>query len=164
MVQTETTTATLPTSVPVPQADDLDKVFEVVELVGAGKETSTDVAEALEMVNRQGFYYAAAAEMLGLIDRDETGHKLSLTTTGKAFLKTTGGERKSAMIRAVMRSPIIKYLASELKLSRPRWPVHAHLFEDTLFVQGAIEDLGFAEETALRRAYTVKAWMKSLWD
>lgn len=46
---------------PIPQADDLEKVFRTVDLVAAGATTHIDIAEALGVVPRQGFFYAAAS-------------------------------------------------------------------------------------------------------
>lgn len=141
--------------IPVPQADDLDKVFEVVQLVADNYTTSIELADALEMVERQGFYYAAAAEQMGLIERNDGVY--TLTPAGKAYLaEPTGAHR----IKAVFNTPVMKYLADQLGIKRPGRS-HLHLFEDDKFVSDNIEELGFARETAYRRATTIRSWMKS---
>ena len=147
-------------NIPVPQADDLEKIFEVVILVEAGHNTSADIALAMHVVGRQGFYYAAAAESMGLIERDDETHTFKLTAAGQDYILDE--DKAAARARIVFHSPIIKYLASTLGITRPRFAAHAHLFEDEISVRDAIEELGYAEDTAMRRALTIKAWMKAL--
>ena len=146
--------------IPVPQADDLDKVFGVVDAVAAGHRTALDVADELEMVGRQGFYYVAAAEQLGLVERNE--HELSLTPVGEQYTKVDDARKHNLRRQIVMESPFFRHAAACLEIERPVFKQHAHLFTDMKFVADTIEELGFAEPTALRRAATVKAWMKSL--
>lgn len=148
-------------NIPVPQADDLDKVFEVAELVANGADTALEIAERLGMVKRQGFYYTAAAEQLDLVSRDEDG-VFSLTNEGYRYVQ--GGEKRRDIRRdIVLGSPLVKYLAGQLGIQRTRQARNVpELLSDTAFVAGALEDTGLSTETALRRAYTVRAWMKSL--
>lgn len=51
----------------VPQADDLNKVFELLLLVDAGVNHADDVADYFVFDKRQSSYYREAAEYLGLI-------------------------------------------------------------------------------------------------
>lgn len=147
--------------IPVPQADDLDKVLEVPALVAAGAETSADIAEKLDMVERQGLYYATAAQILGLVDIDDK-HNITLTTEGRQYLSENVNLQKSHARQLVMHTPIIKHILAGLGVKRPRYESHYHLLDDSLWVQDQIEELGYASETALRRAFTIRAWIKTL--
>lgn len=142
----------------VPQADDLDKVFGVVELVHTGQNTSVDIADALDMVVRQGFYYASAAVQMGLIENNEGIY--TLTHEGEAYIKASAEDKHKLRIKAVFRTPVMQHLAGVLEIKRPS-KSHLHLFEDDKFVSDNIEELGYAPETASRRATTIRAWMKA---
>lgn len=157
--------------VAVPQADDLDKIFGVVDIIAAGTNDATSIADRLGVVARQGHYYLAAAEQLGLVRRDISHRDLNhptetnawaLTQEGKMFHVADSDARAFKRGAIVMHAPIIKHLAGRLGVKRPRVPNHVHLFEDEKFVSDAIEEMGYAPETAFRRALTIKAWMKGL--
>ena len=142
----------------VPQADDLDKVFAVAELVHAGHDTTTEIAQEMGMVGRQGLYYSSAAEILRLVDIDRH-HNVTLTQMGESYVKADALKRETLRRQLVFNTPIVKHVAAELGINHPSYEKHAHIFDDMLFVQDAIEELGYAKETALRRAFTLKAWV-----
>lgn len=161
---TETTASEVKTAAvfTIPQADDIDKVFDIAVHVNDGVTTADGLADAMGMVVRQGEYYAAAAEMLGLVVRDDK-NEYSLTSMGKAYIATTEPvARRDLRRRIVMRSPIIRHLANGLGIKRPVFGFHAHLFEDTKATADQIEEFGYATDTALRRAFTIRSWMRDL--
>lgn len=153
---------TTETRVSVPQADDLEKVLEVPSLVAAGAETSADIADKLEMVERQGLYYATAAQILGLVDIDDK-HRVTLTALGSDYIELKNlTDQKELARRLVFNTDLVKHTLGKLGIKRPDYAKHYHLLDDSLHVQDAIEDLGYAPETALRRAFTIRAWIKAL--
>lgn len=142
----------------IPQADDLEKVFGVATVVKEGATTAADVADRLHVVARQGFYYTSAAEVLGLIVRDEDGN-IQLTPVGEDYL-CAGEYRHTARRHLVLHAPIMNWLA------RPRRgqsnTARIELLSDVENVAAGFEELGLAPETALRRAGTIKSWMKAI--
>lgn len=150
------------TIIPVPQADRIDKVFELVKLVKDGYTVTQDLADKLGVVQRQGEYYTAAARLLGLITQDDEG-VWKLTELGTTYLGVEGDEQKRKFRQyVVFRTPVFKHIGGELGVKRPNYSRHGHLFTDESFVQDAIEDLGFAPSTAFRRAMCIKTWVKEL--
>lgn len=69
----------------VPQADDLNKIIQLVETVDEGNNTSALVADYFVFDLRQSSYYREAAEYLGLLEFDSNG-LYSLTPLGNQLL------------------------------------------------------------------------------
>ena len=67
------------------QADDINKVFQVVDAVASGSTSDEDIENylGLNSGSRQGRYYRLAAEKLGLIIN--FANNASLTPTGQLF-------------------------------------------------------------------------------
>lgn len=143
----------------VPQADDIGKVLGVVDIID-GDTTSADIASHLDMVERQGLYYLTAAAILGLVDVHE--HIAQLTPKGEQLKIADLNTRRQYARNLIMDSDIVAHVLKGLGVEQPDFEKHHHLLEDTLWVQDAIEDLGYAPETAMRRARTLKAWMEAL--
>lgn len=152
--------ATTVTPFPVPQADDLDKVVAAVEAVAAGHTTGPEIAAALDVVERQGFYYVVAAEQLGFVAHIQKDD-IRLTPEGERFIKAQPNSRKRALRIALMGMPVIRALAASLGLARPQW-ADAHLFTDRMSVTDTLEEAGLAHETAYRRSGTINSWIKAL--
>jgi hypothetical protein len=139
----------------IPQANDLDKVFEVVELVASGEATTAaDISDKLDMVPRQGFYYVAAAEGLGLIAHHP--HSLVPTSRGIAYAEAEPSHKTALRKGTVLGSDIVKHLAG----GRPRSVPPALL--DEVAVTKQLMGLGLSAETASRRACTLKAWLETV--
>lgn len=147
-------------AIAVPQADDLEKIFETLDLVGAGTTAAADIAEAMDVVHRQGHYYTAAAELLGLLQRDADG-LWSLTGIGRMY-HGASADKLAQRRNVVFKSEIVRFLLAGLEVKTPDYDKHHHLLEDVLYVTDRIEDAGYSHETASRRALTIKAWMKGL--
>lgn len=132
-----------------PQADRLDKVATTVDAVDAGACTASAVAVALDVVDRQGAYYANAAETLGLLVRcDTTPVSWELSQSGAVLAASTSATR------AVMLSSLVADL-----------PVVGVFIEnDANTVEEMIRTSGLASDTAVRRTQTVAAWADYITD
>ena len=157
-------------SVPVPQADILDKVFEVVELVDQGASVAGEIAEQLEMVGRQGPYYAEAAVALRLVgvQKDMTpdgADRFYVTQLGRDYLDADPKRRVTKRRFAVLNSPVIKYISSQLGLTKNGamvpYPPPGGLADESN-VASVLKDLGVSGGTLGRRAHTITAWLDSL--
>ena len=66
-----------------PQANDLDKVVDLVGMAAEAPRSKSEIAEAFGFEDRQGDYYGNAGCYLGLLRRSEEG--FVLTSAGEAF-------------------------------------------------------------------------------
>lgn len=134
---------------PHPQANRLDKVSTTVDAILNGANTAGSISQALDVVDRQGYYYGDAAGYLGLVDASQTGDfkEYSLTTRGQIFAESSPTERE-AMLREITNSmPLMQILRDE-------GPDAAEQFiQDT-------QDTN--ETTAKRRVATLVTWDNAL--
>lgn len=112
-------------AVPYPQADDLDKVLDVVALIGTQEirvdaasfttkfTTKAEIAHAFEFDERQGDYYANAGCYLGLLQRQSGG--FALTALGAAYLQTRSRALRNEMVvRQLLQRPTYRALLAQL--------------------------------------------------
>ena len=115
------------TETPVPQADELDLVFRVPELVRAGAATRNQIAGALSYEARQGPYYADAAIALRLVQAvgavGKTGQRLEVTPLGMEWLRASDADKPDLQREVVLTAPIVKYVGSDLYLFR-HWDIN----------------------------------------
>jgi hypothetical protein len=151
------------TETPVPQADILDLVFGVPQLVRDGAETRNDIAGRLDYVPRQGPYYADAAIALRLIDAvgapGKTGQRMELSDLGAEWLSAPEREKPRLRRQVVLAAPIVKYVASELGVE-PGTASGLSALQDQPRVAAALESLDLSQYTAKRRATTLCAWFR----
>jgi len=155
------------TEVPVPQADDLDLVFKVPELVENGAETRSHIARELSYVPRQGPYYADAAISVRLVEAigtlGKTGQRLKVTELGQDWLRAPQSDRARIQREAVLAAPVIKYVASQLGVDVRRTSA-THDLLDQSAVAGVLQELDLSPNTAGRRAEALCGWLKKIVD
>lgn len=140
--------------VAVPQANEPWRIAATVDAVAAGCVTATEIAEALDLSDRQGNYYAAAALHAGLLDRTEAGPFDSsdtwlLTTEGTTLANITDAGRKSAHLAGVLANDsTVNAVLTADDVRRTLAEIADDWRKDT--------DLG--ETTISRRLSTVRAW------
>lgn len=131
------------TEFPYPQADRLNKVAVVIDAVGAGADTTAAIAQALDMVDRQGAYYASAAGYLGLLEQLDTNPKtFALTDAGQQMLQAGADVRADLILQAVADVPEVGLL-----LDKSLAAVREHYAA-----------AGLDAVTASRRANTIASW------
>jgi len=155
--------------VPVPQADELDLVFEVPRWVRQGANTRFKIADKLEYDPRQGAYYADAAIALGLIrtvGRKGGGEQdLEITQAGWEMATATESELPRLKRRVVAQAPHIRFVAGRLGVDASGIELGAGpdpALLDEARVASVLRHLGLSERTALRRAETLVQWLRSL--
>jgi hypothetical protein len=133
------------TEFPYPQANDLEKVIAVANIVDRGATTPEGIAEALDMSTRQGSYYANAAGYLGLIEknRSEAITSYNLTGLGWSFVDSADEDRAGMAAELVTRMDDCEYVTTD----------GADALADVLEKHGDL-----ATATAERRAACVKSW------
>ena len=149
-------------AVPYPQANDLDKVIDLVTNYPNGLTNKTAIAEFFEFDERQGDYYANAAIYLGLLKRGRPrSSEFELTREGE-FISTSQNrsQRNFILLQQLLKSPSFNEI---IKLSNEkRWNLTA---SDTEILIPIIQkNTGLNETTARRRASTVFSWLKWIND
>ncbi len=144
-----------PSSIPFPQADDLDKVIDLLSMLEGGPATKVQVAEHFEFDERQGDYYGNAATYLGLVHRSING--FALTPTGVSLINLPERNRRTReLITAMLSQPsfrdvFIEWAALGLGEEFPSKAVVAEII-------ARHSTLGMS--TPSRRAGTVLAWLR----
>lgn len=138
---------------PFPQANDLDKVLDAVDAVGAGVMDKEDIADRFDYDERQADYYGNAAAFLGYLRR-ETGGFL-LTPTGKAFISKPHFERLADVVRRVVSLPVFRETAAAVAAG-------ADPSTDEIAETLQRRTAGISGTTLPRRAQTVQRWIQWL--
>jgi len=99
------------------QADDINKVFQVVDAVTLGSTSDEDIENylGLNSGSRQGRYYRLAAEKLGLIINFE--NNASLTPTGQLFSNYSLNNRALLAQNLIASLPVFSTVISHFRTS-----------------------------------------------
>lgn len=140
---------------PFPQANDLDKVIDLVQIAAEGVVVSKeDIAGTFDFEERQGDYYGNAACYLGLLGRGEGGYRA--TDAGRAFARLrTRSERTTALVGRLLSVPSLRQVF-ELLVSREYRAEKIASGEIAAIIERCT---GLAGSTPARRASTVRAWL-----
>lgn len=138
-------------SADVPQANQLGKVRQLVELAQGGRASPAQLRRSLGLDSRHVAYYRRAAEVLSLVESPE-GSALRTTAAGEALLRTeenSDAERQTlleAIRGAASLRPFLSYLEGTEALS-------------TDALRRRISEVsGLGDATALRRASSLEQW------
>jgi len=93
-------------------------VIAAFEAVAEGAETHADIARALgNYTVRQGQYYRAAAELVGLVRTLGAGNGFQVTPEGQRVLAMTGAERHLHLAGRVASLPLVRLALDRLRES-----------------------------------------------
>ncbi len=143
----------------VPQADDLNKIFELLTVVEAGINRAQDVADYFVFANRQSSYYREAAEYLGLITSSRY-EGYALTNLGIQVLSEPTDSQTRILAKVVVNSWIFVRLIRRAGTNG--------IFTDTDIdaVIASVQDKGgkahYGGTTIPRRRQTIVAWIRWL--
>jgi len=144
--------------VPYPQANDLDKVIDIVtNFHSAGLSNKPAIAEFFDFDERQGDYYANAGYYLDLLKRVPHSTEFKLTREGDFIAKSENrGRRNLLLFKQMLKRPsfndIIRLFESKKRdLSSLSIDVFA------LIIQ---KHTGLNDTTARRRASTAMSWLR----
>ena len=135
----------------IPQANDVNKIVELVFKVSEGTDNYRDVAEYFEFDTRQSSYYREAAEALGLVD-SKKGGKYYLTDIGKELVHLPVEKRNLFVAQLLADFNLVKNALTILK-------------ERGTLTQADIEKVIAAGSTLSgstipRRALSLMAWLR----
>ncbi len=142
------------TSQVVPQANDLNKVLEMLTLINQGQNTATDIADYFVFDPRQSYYYGEAAEYLGLITRYRG--VFELTEHGFGFISAPFKEQQIYVAKLIVNSWIFREL---IQCARQK----GYFTDDDIELviakaQSRNEKPRYTSTTIPRRRQTIVAW------
>ncbi|RJP47936.1 MAG: hypothetical protein C4583_15520 [Anaerolineaceae bacterium] len=140
----------------VPQADDLNKILELLTLINSGQNTATEIADYFVFDERQSHYYGEAAEFLGLITR---AHGVfELTERGHQFIATIPKDQQLFIAKLVVNTWFFKELLRKAK----RKGYFTKLDVDNLISDVNMDDGSkrYSKSTIGRRTITIMAWIR----
>ena len=145
----------------IPQANDLDKVVDLIQLVSNGQNSKLKIAECFEFDERQADYYANAAGYLGLVERPETGQQseFQLTSFGKQFLVLKlRAQRTKALVEQMATDPFLREVFQSL-ISNNFIEAQVSAQEIASLIE---KHSSLTGTTPMRRASTIKNWLRWL--
>jgi hypothetical protein len=143
----------------VPQADDLNKVFELLMLVEAGFNRAVDVADYFVFDPRQSSYYREAAEYLGLIANSrESGY--ILTEMGIELLATATDAQRRTLAKVVVNSWIFIALVQRADVQRTF--TESDIDNVIMSARNLDGTQHYGGSTVPRRRHTIIAWIRWL--
>jgi hypothetical protein len=144
--------------VPYPQANDLDKVIDIVtNFHSAGLSNKPAIAEFFDFDERQGDYYLNAGYYLGLLKRVPDSHEFELTREGEYIAKSENRSRRNLLLlKQMLKRPSFNEIVRLFE--NKKWDFYV-LSDDVLspIIQRHVK---LNETTARRRASTVMSWLR----
>lgn len=137
--------------VPFPQANDLKKVRDVINLIYSGINTRGSIAAYWDIEDRQGDYYANAATYLGFVERENQAW--ALTEMGCHYIELPTSRRKRAFVEAILKRTVFYMLA--VMMSEKNKVPKRQIIKDVILKHTNVSDT-----TAGRRSSTVNSWLQ----
>jgi hypothetical protein len=132
-------------STDIPQADNVYRLFEIVELVNKGRWRYVHFKHDLDITYRQGQYYKSATETLGLTSREY------LTEAGEQFIELSELDKRIFMKDLILNSRAIKIYLKVRSEDKN---------ETFLRFKKHIATGELSDSTIKRRITTLKAWVE----
>lgn len=146
--------------IPCPQADDFERVIDLVEFLAKEPSTKDDIATQYPIVPRQIDYYVNAARYLGLVEKttnSDEGEELFQTTTMARLILSQPNH-----VRLIKFAEVV-LLYGPLSQLYVRWQ-ETGVFPSKSDVEESFRQSpasnGLGESTVIRRATTVRMWLR----
>lgn len=140
----------------VPQADDLNKILELLTLINSGQNTVTDIADHFVFDVRQSNYYGEAAEFLGLITRNRG--VFELTERGFQFISTDPSRQQLFIAKLVINTWFFKELLRRARRKRFFTELDIRTLIDA--VEKESGNKRYTQSTVGRRIKTIVSWSR----
>lgn len=142
---------------PFPQADDVPKYEQLLELISEGSATKRTIADFFDFDSRQADYYSNALRFLGLAIRTSHG-EISLSSLGIKYSQSTGLVRREILIRQMSQLESFRFLVSETNYD-VRLDGRFRLYEVMERDFEHVFETGASESVIRRRASTIIGWV-----
>ncbi|MFZ5904794.1 MAG: type II restriction enzyme [Chloroflexota bacterium] len=140
----------------VPQADDLNKILELLTLINSGQNTVTEIADHFVFDERQSNYYGEAAEFLGLITRNRG--VFELTERGFQFVSTEPSRQQLFIAKLVINTWFFKELLRRAR--RKGFFTESDIRALIETVEKESGDKRYTQSTVGRRIRTIVSWVR----
>ena len=140
----------------VPQADDLNKILELLLLINSGQNSVTEIADYFVFDERQSNYYGEAAEFLGLITRRQG--VFELTSRGTEFIATDPKIQQLFIAKLVINSWLFKELIQKAK--RKGFFTKRDIEDVISDVETVNGNKRYSSSTIGRRTTTIMSWAR----
>lgn len=144
-----------PSGVTFPQADDMQKVLDLVDATAAGIISKSETMLRYGFTERQALYYTTAARYIGLIEPYGSGRVL--TPLGQQFSRATRSQRHRIIVERLAALPVFRSAlehAASNESNLPPIDTMAEWIAETSSKSG----LPLSGSTLSRRAATVRNW------
>lgn len=138
----------------IPQANDLDKVQELVFKINEGANNAKDISEHFGFDLRQSSYYREAAEALGLVE--SSAGVYYLTDKGKQLVGLNSQDRNLYFARNLMGFNIVR---QSIDLIKSGQKLDKHILEQIIANNSSLSG-----STIPRRASSLSRWLKWISD
>jgi hypothetical protein len=112
----------------IPQADDVNKIGEFPLRVSEGYDTAEKIKHAFGFVNRQSSYYRHAAEILGLVSKDNTWRYI-VTDKGEKYLGLTSKEKSRYLCKLLLEFPVVNEVFLDISINPGKVVERNHIIE-----------------------------------
>jgi hypothetical protein len=162
LIRTVEVAAEEPHDVPYPQANDLDKVIDIVTRFDDTLNTKESISLYFEFDERQGDYYANAAIYLGFLKRSEDEAKtFVLTPLGRELRRCDNrNQRNLLLLKQILAKPIFNTLILDLI----RLDCNLDRLDNAHIAEVVDAKTPLSGQTVGRRASTVKRWLRWICD
>jgi hypothetical protein len=133
----------------IPQADNLSRIAQLVELLASKVNSYEKLAKKLSISQRQVLYYTQAASFLGLIKHEDDFY--SNTNEGTKLAQAKSEDKLNFIINLFLKTSFVK---SSLV------PIASKSEVGAKELTQAIKKTGYSAETATRRAQTLLSWFR----
>lgn len=149
--------------IPFPQADSFTKVINMLTILDdEGSKTKLEIAELLDVVSRQGYYYADAGIYLGLVEKDGNTDDYGLSHLGKTIINQETHIRNSLLCECILKHRVF-YLTLEYYYKYDKFPSR-ELIKKYIIQYSSIrarsKDKTKLPDTINRRISTVLCWTR----
>jgi len=143
--------------IPFPQADDFERVINLLELTfNKGEMIKDEITENYDFDSRQTNYYTDAARYLGLLEKSyENGEIIfRLSATGLQLFRVDLAERQKLLIKAIVKHKVFQLCLDDALRNRL-------LTNESVVNQMKICSLFniSSDSTFSRRSFTIKSWI-----
>jgi hypothetical protein len=144
--------------VPYPQANDIDKIIDLVINSSKGLTNKIAIADFFDFDERQGDYYANAAIYLGLLKRKDDSSEFELTRTGMyLYTSLNRNKRNYLLLQQMLKKPTFNEIISIYYYNGDS----VNIDNVAQIIQKYVN---INKTTARRRASTVIQWIKWIND
>ncbi|MDZ7860652.1 MAG: hypothetical protein U5O15_08335 [Candidatus Krumholzibacteriota bacterium] len=141
-----------PASIPFPQADDFEKVINIMELVKSDVNSKEDFADYFSFDPRQADYYYNAAKYLELVTKEKG--IVCLTELGEELVKLPRSKRHEGLIRQIFKHKVFYDSFNALKSGDESIEAITEIMRKNSVLNGG------TESTLRRRASTILSWCR----